>query len=243
MSAPMPIPSGRASAEKMTAAIMRAEGAEKQMEKQDSEETRISTSARSDMSVEVEKSIRTTFSHVEPSAGFQEIAGEVGGTGYNETTVDIVTVPCPGAHPVETWARDPFPPNYFNLPLVDDDDHLAIKELVKDAILNPAIDRVLPKAPHIWVRQGIRQSADIARVALYRHRELSEDTTLEQLAGDLLEHVMGLREGLKQSRPLFFIAHSVGGLVVKQAIVMASLVEKYRGIWYNCHGVTFFGKS
>ena len=47
----------------------------------------------------------------------------------------------------------------------------------------------------------------------------------------------------RQSRPLFFIAHSVGGLVVKQAIVRASQIEKYRGIWYNCHGVTFFGET
>ncbi|TKW49079.1 hypothetical protein CTA1_2021 [Colletotrichum tanaceti] len=45
--------------------------------------------------------------------GFADIDGEVDGLGYNETSVDIVCVPCPGADPVETWARDPLPEGYF----------------------------------------------------------------------------------------------------------------------------------
>lgn len=47
----------------------------------------------------------------------------------------------------------------------------------------------------------------------------------------------------RQSRPLFFIGHSIGGLVVKLALVKASKIEKYRGVMYNCHGVSFFCKS
>jgi hypothetical protein len=43
------------------------------------------------------------------------------------------------------------------------------------------------------------------------------------------------------SRPLFFVAHSVGGLVVKILLLKASKVMQYRPIMYNCHGVAFFG--
>jgi hypothetical protein len=42
------------------------------------------------------------------------------------------------------------------------------------------------------------------------------------------------------SRPLFFVAHSIGGLVVKILLLKAK-VPQYRTIIYNCHGVAFFG--
>jgi len=196
-----------------------------------------------------ERPPRPSFSHLDPHAGFAQIDGDVGGPGYNETDADIVTVPCPGAHPLETWARDPFPAGYFGRPGGGDgDDEPAgaaqptVAQLARDAPLSPALDRALPLMPHVWVRQGIRRFVSTARVVLYRHREPDEHTDLVALADDLLEHVLHLREGHRQSRPLFFIAHSVGGLVVKQAIIRASQIEKYRGIWYNCHGVTFFGE-
>src|SRR5687767_1305659 len=34
--------------------------------------------------------------------GFAHIDGDIEGTGYNETKVDVITVPCPGADPVQT---------------------------------------------------------------------------------------------------------------------------------------------
>ena len=142
-----------------------------------------------------EKAPRPSFSQMDPGAGFAQIDGDVGGTGYNETTADIVTVPCPGAHPIETWARDPFPVGYFGAPDADGEGHPAIRKLAGDAPLNPGIDRPLPKTPHIWVRQGIRKFVNTARVVLYRHRELDENTDLVTLADDLLEHVLRLREG------------------------------------------------
>lgn len=183
------------------------------------------------------------MSHWDPEPGFAHVDGEVGGVGYNETKADIITVPCPGADPVETWTRDPLPDNFFGN--ADQDDltsHPAIKELAGDAILTPGIGGNFPKAAHLWVRQGIRRYANTARVMLYRHRELTDHTTLEGLARDLLENVFQRREGHHASRPLFFIAHSIGGLVVKKALLMASKSDKYRPILFNCHGITFFGK-
>ncbi|KKY33487.1 putative ankyrin repeat protein [Diaporthe ampelina] len=188
-----------------------------------------------------EASNRTSMSHWDPEPGFAHVDGEVGGVGYNETKVDIITVPCPGADPVETWTRDPLPDNFFGDPDQDDlTSHPTIKELAGDAILTPGIGGNFPRAAHLWVRQGIRRYADTARVLLYRHRELTDNTTLEGLARDLLENVFQRRQGQHVSRPLFFIAHSIGGLVVKRALLMASKSDKHRPILFNCHGITFF---
>lgn len=186
---------------------------------------------------------RTSMSHWDPEPGFAHIDGEIGGSGYNETTVDIITVPCPGADPVETWTRDPLPDGFFGNPLDNElTTHPALKELAGDAILSPGIAGNFPRAAHLWVRQGIRRYASMARVLLYRHRELADHTNLDQLAQDLLENVLLTRDEKQGSRPLFFIAHSVGGLVVKKALVMAGQNARYlRPILYNCHGVTFFG--
>ncbi|KAK1598445.1 uncharacterized protein LY79DRAFT_506243 [Colletotrichum navitas] len=177
-------------------------------------------------------------SHWNPLPGFVHIDGDVNGRGYNETLVDIVCVPCPGADPVETWARDPLPEGYFGRP--GDVSTTAVKELAGASILSPTINRHLPMATHLWVRQGIRKEVSEARVLLYRHRELVEGMTLDDLALDLIEQVWNVRYGIQRSRPLFFIAHSVGGLVVKLALLYASRTEQYKPFMYNCHGVSFF---
>lgn len=181
---------------------------------------------------------------LDPEPGFAHIDGDIGGSGYNETRVDIITVPCPGADPVETWIRDPLPDNYFGNP--SDRDlaaHPTLKELAGDAILSPGFGGNFAKAAHLWVKQGIRHYASTARVLLYRHRELTDSTNLDSLAGDLLNKVLLTRDLKQQSRPLFFIAHSIGGLVVKKALLIASRDEHLRrAILNNCHGITFFGR-
>lgn len=186
---------------------------------------------------------RTSMSHWDPEPGFAQINGDIGGPGHNETRVDIITVPCPGADPLETWTRDPLPHGYFGNPQDNDlISHPTLKELAGDAVLSPGISRDFTKAAHLWVKQGIRRYASTARVMLYRHRELSDHTTLESLATDLLNNIILTRDRRQKSRPLFFIAHSVGGLVVKKALLIASQEERYRhDILYNCHGVSFFG--
>lgn len=135
--------------------------------------------------------------------GFAYVDGDVGGSGYNETNVDVVAVPCPGADPLRPWiGSEPLPDGYFSPPFNREElnMHPALKELAGDAILSPGISVDLRKAAHVWVRQGIRGSASTARVLLYRHRTLSDGLTLESLADDLMSHVMKKREGLVSCR-------------------------------------------
>jgi hypothetical protein len=181
--------------------------------------------------------------------GFAYIDGEIGGSGYNETEVDIFVVSCPGAaDPLQPWiGSDPFPDGYFARHgdnTAADEPHPAVRELAKDVILSPGLDQNLPKAVQVWVRQGIRKANSRARVLVYRHRSMVEGMTLEELADDLMKCVMKIREGevVRVDRPLFFLGHSVGGLVVKMLLVRAGKSQECKGLVHTCHGVAFFGK-
>jgi hypothetical protein len=174
-----------------------------------------------------EKSFASSFSQSDPEPGFAHIDGDIGGPGYNETKVDVVTVPCPGASPVTTWMRDPLPEGFFAEP--------APAEVYKS-------NEQVHKLDQLWVRRGIRSKVSTARVLLYRHRELADGLTLGNLADDLIDHLVQMRADRKP-RPFFFICHSVGGLVAKLALVKASKRADLRWIIYCCYGITFFGRQ
>ncbi|KAF2969193.1 hypothetical protein GQX73_g4391 [Xylaria multiplex] len=204
-------------------------------------------SRRSDTSTttdpDMEKSARSSGSHWDPEPGFEHIDGDIEGCGYNETTVDIIAVPCPGASPIDTWARDPLKEGYFTFPSTTELEKVStVKGSPGGDVLVSSITRTLPKASHIWIRQGIRKEVSKARVMLYRHRELAEGMTIGTAADDLIEQLTKMREGLEKARPIFFICHSIGGLVVKSALVKARKHEELRPLMFDCHGITFFEK-
>ncbi|KAI8623925.1 hypothetical protein F5Y19DRAFT_343736 [Xylariaceae sp. FL1651] len=185
---------------------------------------------------------RNSGSHWGSEPGFELVDGDIEGCGYNDTTVDIIAVPCIGASPIDTWARDPLRDGYFAAPTPSEPDkYSTVKEQPGSSVLSSTTDRVSPKASHIWIRQGIRKEVSQARVMLYRHRELADGVTIEHAADDLLEQVIKMRSALKKARPIFFICHSIGGLVVKSALVKASKKEELRPLVFDCHGITFFG--
>ncbi|KAI0398943.1 hypothetical protein F4802DRAFT_591488 [Xylaria palmicola] len=189
----------------------------------------------------MEKSPRSSGSHWGSGPGFEHVDGDIKGCGYNETTVDIIAVPCLGASPIDTWARDPLSEGYFAFsPSGEPDKYATVKELPGSSILTPTITRPLPRANHLWIRQGIRKEVSQARVMLYRHRELAEGMTIDTAADDLIEQITKERAGAKKSRPIFFICHSIGGLVVKAALVKARKHEELRTLIFDCHGITFF---
>ncbi|KAI0599276.1 hypothetical protein F4775DRAFT_591720 [Biscogniauxia sp. FL1348] len=191
---------------------------------------------------DIEKSFpRSSSPTWDPEPGFAHIDGDVSGHGYNETTVDIVAVPCIGASPVDTWARDPLREDYFEFPLSTElENYPTVKELPGSSNLTPTNDHPPPRATQLWILQGIRKEASMARVLLYRHRELTESMTLDQAADDLLEQVGKIRTDIKKSRPIFFICHSIGGLVAKLALVKASKEKELKPLVFDCHGMTFF---
>ncbi|PSR77954.1 hypothetical protein BD289DRAFT_377235 [Coniella lustricola] len=197
--------------------------------------------AATDVGDTVSHRTSTSTSGRDAEAGFAQVDGEIRGSGYNETNVDIITVPCPGADPIETWNRDPLPDVYLGLgPASGMDNQPALKTLAGDTILTPGLGGNFPKAAHLWVRQELRHCASTARVLLYRHRELFEGVSLDILAQDLLKNVLALRDANNQRRPIFFLAHSIGGLVVKKALLIARTDDRYRNIFYRCHGISFF---
>lgn len=143
---------------------------------------------------------------------------------HDVTTVDVVTVPCPGGDSLKTWNRDGLLGRYFGAPSM------------RDAEVNES-----ERPSTSWVRQGIRREADRARILLYDHQDVVRGTTLGKLADDFLSALQDLRDDEEQQRPLLFLGHSIGGLVVKMALVKASRDSRYQNILRECYGVAFFG--
>ncbi|KAL2176289.1 uncharacterized protein P884DRAFT_246147 [Thermothelomyces heterothallicus CBS 202.75] len=152
---------------------------------------------------------------------FVAVDGDVGGPGPNETFVDVIAVPCPGADPIDTWTVGVEPWSDTSNP--------------SDAGSRSSLYR-----PGPWVTRNLRKAASIARVFLYRHRSLENGMTLRSLARDLLDKVEQIHD-VPIARPLFFVGHSIGGLVVKEALVLAKGSPQNRTIVDNCYGVSFFG--
>lgn len=123
----------------------------------------------------------------------------------------VVLVPCPGADPLKTWVGE--------------------------------------GGRNLWATNGIRLQAPMAHVMTYDHGDVKEEWTLKKLATDLLRLLFEERsfggtdpsaDLKRKTRPLFFICHSIGGLVVKIALTLAHHQSEYQSIVESCHGITFF---
>ncbi|ROV91125.1 hypothetical protein VSDG_07824 [Cytospora chrysosperma] len=171
-------------------------------------------------------------------SGFLSRDGETDGESLNATSVDVVLVPCPGARPDETWTRDPIT-TIFGRPPTSQHMH-TIKTLSSAVPLEPALGRNAKTAPS-WARGGIRKEVNMARVLSYDHGgDITNSKNLKSMADELMTHVCAERAGKLARRPLFFICHSIGGLVVKLALTMAQRDKQHRSIVEDCYGVTFF---
>ncbi|KAM3510333.1 hypothetical protein MY11210_005951 [Beauveria gryllotalpidicola] len=156
----------------------------------------------------------------------QFVLDPAGDLTYDITTVDVVTVPCPGGDRFRTWNREGLLGRYFGAPSMRDAEGNSSSE-------HPSTS---------WVRQGLRREANKARILLYAHPQPVEGTTLHCLAEEFLQalHKLRVRDGLPR-RPLLILGHSLGGLVAKMALVRASRDDRYRDVLDECYGVAFFG--
>jgi hypothetical protein len=96
----------------------------------------------------------------------------------------------------------------------------------------------------LWLRDFLPSSLPHARVLLFGYNaNIAFETAaagVREQAVNLLNHIISERAKVKD-RPIIFIAHSLGGIVVKRALVEAKLNDMYRPIREATYGIAFFG--
>ena len=98
----------------------------------------------------------------------------------------------------------------------------------------------------MWLRDALPHDLPGGRVFTYGYdTRLAESTSFQNLEDVALTFCASLRIALSNrppDRPLIFVAHSLGGLVLKQALIqMASGDPVDRRIFQSTYGILFFG--
>ncbi|KAL6713021.1 hypothetical protein ACLMJK_009417 [Lecanora helva] len=96
-----------------------------------------------------------------------------------------------------------------------------------------------------WPETLLPQLLPTARVLLFAYNSSvlsnASNVTVAGHAQSLLNDVYNKRLDAQEAhRPLIFISHSLGGLLVKQALIEARLSERYRCLKASTHGLVFF---
>ncbi|KAI4134497.1 MAG: hypothetical protein LQ347_001477 [Umbilicaria vellea] len=95
----------------------------------------------------------------------------------------------------------------------------------------------------LWLRDFLPPQLPSARVLLFGYNaNVAFETSIagvREQAINLLNRVASKR-GEAEERPIVFIAHSLGGLVVKRALVEAKLDDSYKSIREATYGIAFF---
>ncbi|CZR53779.1 uncharacterized protein PAC_03660 [Phialocephala subalpina] len=103
-----------------------------------------------------------------------------------------------------------------------------------------------PKSQKLWLRDFLPLDLPGSRVMSFGYNATPafENTTagIREHARTLLTTLIEIREESNDdNRPLVFIGHSLGGLVIKQALILAQDETFYMSIYNNLQGVIFFG--
>lgn len=98
----------------------------------------------------------------------------------------------------------------------------------------------------MWLRDALLYDLPGARILTYSYdTRLAESNNFQNLEDVALTFRASLRIALSRSppdRPLIFIAHSLGGLVLKQTLIqLASGDGIDRRIFESIYGILFFG--
>ncbi|KAF7942805.1 uncharacterized protein EAE97_006259 [Botrytis byssoidea] len=155
------------------------------------------------------------------------------------TEVDIIGVPAIGGDPEMTWMPEA---KFTQGGLFSTENDRDIKSAsMRMTPVSPAYStKHFHRRKPAWIVRDIRSHKNLskARVLLYDHGYPKEGDTLKQLATRLLDSIRKLRSFEKEHRPLFFVCHSTGGLVLKLALTDARRLRD--PILHDCYGVTFF---
>ncbi|TVY49381.1 Protein SERAC1 [Lachnellula occidentalis] len=104
-----------------------------------------------------------------------------------------------------------------------------------------------PKSHKLWLRDFLPNDLPRARVMVFGYDATpifaNSTAGIVEHARDLLRCLVEMREGRDETkRPLIFIGHSLGGLVIKQALIIAERERRYyKHIYQSTGGVIFFG--
>ncbi|UKZ79213.1 hypothetical protein TrVFT333_006963 [Trichoderma virens FT-333] len=106
---------------------------------------------------------------------------------------------------------------------------------------------------HMWLRDALpydltseKNDRPMARVMIYGYESAVAESTsmqnLEDLASSFHNSLISLA-ARPETRPIVFIAHSLGGLIIKQALISLakSENEEDKRLLQTVHGVAFFG--
>jgi len=96
----------------------------------------------------------------------------------------------------------------------------------------------------LWLRDDLPPHVPGARIFLYEYNSTAaygkDQNSFVGKADELLEDVHVAREHLTAGRPLLFLGHSMGGLLIKQALVLAAQNRKFAPIRDATAGLAFF---
>jgi hypothetical protein len=94
----------------------------------------------------------------------------------------------------------------------------------------------------LWLRDDLPHSIPDARIFLYEYNATviygKDRSIFIDNANELLEAIR--TERAKEDVPLIFLAHSIGGLLVKQALFNAFMNPKYKSLKHMTKGLIFF---
>ncbi|KAF4465865.1 ankyrin repeats (3 copies) domain-containing [Fusarium albosuccineum] len=103
------------------------------------------------------------------------------------------------------------------------------------------------KDGHLWLRDSLPEHIPNARIMTFGYDSALKNSTSRMtvfdFAQDLLTRlVMERQDPLERERPIIFLCHSLGGIVAKQALILAHIRHKFYGtIVKSTTGIAFFG--
>ncbi|KFZ13047.1 hypothetical protein V502_06789 [Pseudogymnoascus sp. VKM F-4520 (FW-2644)] len=144
------------------------------------------------------------------------------------TEVDIIGVQGLGSDPFYTWVKKVHAPETKK------------RRKIADKLWTNGQNGT---AELMWPRDLLVPLFTNARVATYSYKSgKGVKTTLRQLAEQFLNVLFQHRQKPdERQRPLVLIGHSLGGLVIQQALVIAALNQDFRDIRLSVSGIIFLG--